>query len=176
MHSAGQCSISQSTKHRVCTRTRKIAQEYTAFTGKGVLKYDNQTLQFILEYVAVNICQITPYFLCGLCSFYRVTFCSILRNENQRQWDLFSIAFCSGEFAQGFILGFTFVFSRVNGKLQPPIRAKKTADFIDRDFALREMNKDESKVKVRICSRWLNKVPLHQFHFDHIFLLSKFLV
>ncbi len=92
VHSAGQCSTNQSITHRLCVRTRKIAQVYTAFTGKRVLGNDNQT-QFIREYVTVYIYQITPYFLGGLCSLYRAAFCSILRNENQRHLDLFSLAF-----------------------------------------------------------------------------------
>ncbi len=64
--------------------------------------------------------------------------------------------FASVEGAQGFIVGFIFVFSRANRKPQRPIRAQKdiyclgTAEFIDRVCSLRGMNKEESKVKVGI--------------------------
>ncbi len=64
--------------------------------------------------------------------------------------------FASVEGAQGFIVGFIFVFSRANEKPQRPIRAKKdiysldTAEFIDRVCSLRGMNKEESKVKAGI--------------------------
>ncbi len=53
-----------------------------------------------------------------------------------------------------FIVGFIFVFSRSNGKLQRPIRAKKditcldTAELINRVCSLRSMNREESNVKV----------------------------
>ncbi len=53
-------------------------------------------------------------------------------------------------------VGFIFVFSRANGEPQWPIRAKKDiycldlAEFMDRVSSLRDMNKDESKVKVGI--------------------------
>ncbi len=63
--------------------------------------------------------------------------------------------FASVEGAQGFIVGFIFAFSRANGKLQRPIRAKKdiysldTAEFIDRVCSLRGMNKGELKVQGR---------------------------
>ncbi len=67
-------------------------------------------------------------------------------------------------FAQVFIVGFIFVFSRVNEKPQRIIRAKKkiyclvTAEFIDRVCFQRDMNKDESQVKVRIdYSKSFNK-------------------
>ncbi len=68
-------------------------------------------------------------------------------------WIYSTSHFASVESAQGFIIGFIFVFSRANGK---PIRAKKDiysldmAKFIDRICSLRGMNKEESKVKVGI--------------------------
>ncbi len=71
-------------------------------------------------------------------------------------WIYSASHFASVEGAQGFIVGFIFAFSRANGKPQRPIRAKKdiycldTAEFIDRVFSLRGMNKKESKVKVGI--------------------------
>ncbi len=67
-----------------------------------------------------------------------MTLYSILRNENKRHLNLFSLVFRSVEGAQGFIVGFIVVFSRVNRKPQWSIRAKKdtscldTAEFIDR--------------------------------------------
>ncbi len=73
-----------------------------------------------------------------------------------RHLDLFSLAFHNVEGAQGFVAGFFFAFSRGNGKLQRPIRAQKdiyyldAAEFIGRGNFLRDMNKDESKVKVGI--------------------------
>ncbi len=53
-------------------------------------------------------------------------------------WIYSASHFASVEGAQGFIVGFIFVFSRANGKPQRPNRAKKdiycfdTAEFIDR--------------------------------------------
>ncbi len=49
VHSAGQCSSSQSVKHRLIVRTRKVALEYTAFTGKRVVENAKQFLHFNLE-------------------------------------------------------------------------------------------------------------------------------
>ncbi len=60
------------------------------------------------------------------------------------------------EGAQGFVVAFTFVFSRANRKPQRPIGAKQdiycldTAEFIVRDCSLRGMNEEESKLKVGI--------------------------
>ncbi len=64
--------------------------------------------------------------------------------------------YASGEGAQGFIVGFIFVFSRANGNLQRANRTKKdtyclnTAEFIDRVCPLRRMNKEGLKVKLGI--------------------------
>ncbi len=64
--------------------------------------------------------------------------------------------FASAEGAQGFIVGFIFVFSRASGKLLRAIRAKKdidcldTAELIDRVCSLRGMNKEGLKAKVGI--------------------------
>ncbi len=108
------------------------------------------------EEVCNRIKQITPYFLCGSWVSYRVALCSILRNENKLHLNLFSLVFRSVEGAQRFIVGFIVVFSRVNRKPQWSIRAKKdiscldTAEFIEMGCSLRDMNKDESKVKVGI--------------------------
>ncbi len=71
-------------------------------------------------------------------------------------WIYSASYFANVEGAQGFIVGCISIFSRVNGKLQRPIRAKKdiycldTAEFNDRVCSVRGMNKDESKVKVGI--------------------------
>ncbi len=71
-------------------------------------------------------------------------------------WIYSALQFATVEGAQGFIVGFIFVFSRANGKPQREIRAKKdiyclgTAEFIDRVWSLRGMNKEDSKVKVGI--------------------------
>ncbi len=147
MHSTGQWSTNQSKKHRFCVRTRKIALEYIAFTGKRVLGNDNQTLKFIWEYVTVNIYQITPYFLCGLCSLYRAAFCIILRNENKRHLDWFSFTFRKG-------WGCTKIYCWIYFRLRPYkwkitaanscIYCLDVAEFIDRIFSLRDMKKDES--------------------------------
>ncbi len=71
-------------------------------------------------------------------------------------WIYSASHFASVEGAQGFIVGFIFVFSRANGKSQRPIRVKTdiycldTAEYIDGVCSLRGMNKEESKVKVGI--------------------------
>ncbi len=73
-------------------------------------------------------------------------------------WIYSASHFASVEGAQGFIVGFIFIFSRANGKPQWPIRAKKdiycldTTEFIDRDCSLRGMNKEDSKVKVGLIA------------------------
>ncbi len=85
MHSAGQCLTSQSTKHRLCVRTRKVTLEYTPFTGKRVVENARHVMFFIH--------QITTFLPCGFCSLYRTALNSILQNENQRHLDLFSLAF-----------------------------------------------------------------------------------
>ncbi len=97
-------------------------------------------------------------------------------------WTYSASHFASVEGAQGYIVGFIFVFSRGNGKPQRPIRAKKdiycfdTAEFIDRVCSLRGINKEESKVKVGLnCGKsflkvspktmvdYYNNFKLHQF-------------
>ncbi len=71
-------------------------------------------------------------------------------------WIYSASHFASVEGAQGFIVGYIFVFSRANGKPQRPIRAKKdiycldTVEFIEGVCSLRGMNKEESKVTVGI--------------------------
>ncbi len=62
-----------------------------------------------------------------------------------------NVSVASVEGAQGFILGFIFVFSRANGKLQRPIWAKKEhLLFVHGQIHWRGMNKEGSKVKVGI--------------------------
>ncbi len=55
-------STSQSIKHRLIVRTRKVALEYTAFTGKRVVENAKQFLQFNLEVCNFFIYQITPFY------------------------------------------------------------------------------------------------------------------
>ncbi len=73
--------------------------------------------------MTVNIYQITPYFLGGLCSLYRAAFCSILRNETNGTWIDSASHFASVEGVQGLIVEFIFVFVHTNGKSQRPILA-----------------------------------------------------
>ncbi len=77
--------------------------------------------------------------------------------------------FANIEGAQGFIVGFIFVFSRVNGKLQRPIRAKKdiccldTAEFIDWVCSLRGMNKSRTSKWGSITVNRSSKCPPRQW-------------
>ncbi len=134
----------------ICVRTRKLALEYTVFTGKRVVENARQTLQFYLGASDVYTYQITPFLPCGLCFSYRAAFYSILRYEKNVTWIYSASHFASVEDAQGFIVGFSFVFSPANGKSQGPIRAKKdiycldTAESIGRVCSLRGMSKEES--------------------------------
>ncbi len=73
---------------------------------------------------------------CGLCFSYRAALYSILRNENQRHLDFFSLTFRKCWGCTMIYCWIYFVISRANGKPQRPIRAKKdiycldTAEFI----------------------------------------------
>ncbi len=97
-------------------------------------------------------------------------------------WIYLASYFANVEDAQGFIVGFIFVFGSANGKQQEPIRAKKdiycldTTEFIDSVCSLRSMNKEESKVKVgtnygklflKVSSKtmadYYNDFKVHQF-------------
>ncbi len=66
------------------------------------------------------------------------------------KWKQTALGFIQG--AHWLTVGLILVFSRANGKPQRPIRVKKeiccldTAEFIDRVFSLRGMNKEESKI------------------------------
>ncbi len=154
MHSAGQCSTSQSIRHRLCVRTRKVALEFTAFTGKRVVKNARQTLQFYSGVCDVYIYRIT--FFTPWIMFFIPGGALQYLTKWKPTWIYSASYFANVKCAQGFIVGLIFVFSRANGKLQRPIRVKKeiccldTAEFIDRVFSLRGMNKKESKVKVGI--------------------------
>ncbi len=133
---------------------RKVTLKYTAFTGKRVVENARQTLQFYSGVCDVNIYQITPFLPCGLCSSYRAALYSILRKENKRHLNLFSLVVLK-------CCGCTKIYCLIYFHLQPckpqrPIQAKRdiywlgTAELIDRVCSLRGMNKEESKVKVGI--------------------------
>ncbi len=112
MHWSGQCSTSQSIKHRLCVRTRKIALECAACTCKKLWKMPTKLCSFIREHLIVYIYQITPFFPCGLCSSYRAALFSIVRNENKRHMDSFSRAFPKR-------WGWTTIYCWIYIRLQP---------------------------------------------------------
>ncbi len=56
--------------------------------------------------------------------------------------------FASVMCVQEFILGFIFIFNRVQLMPKPVVYCLATAEFIDRVFSLRCINKDESKIKI----------------------------
>ncbi len=111
---------------------------------------------FIQEYV----CIFTKSLLFYLVDYVPLTgrrFTVSYEMKTNVTWINSASDFAIVEGAQGYIVGFIFVFRRANENPQRPIRAKQdiycldTAEFIDRVCSLRGMNKEESKVKV-----WLN--------------------
>ncbi len=152
VHSAGQCSTSQSIRHRLCARTRKGALECTVFTGKRVVENARQYSRVCDVYIN----QITPFYPEDYVPHARRRFTVSYEMKTNFTW-IYSVShFANVEGTQGFIVGLIFVFSLANGKPQWPIRAKKDiyyldmANFIDRVCSRRGMNKEESKVKIAI--------------------------
>ncbi len=133
-------------------RTHKENRAGT-FTCKRVM--GNQTLQFIREYVTVNIYRIPLWimFLIPGDALQYLTKCK----QSAHGFFQPRISQCWGCF---------FVFNRVNGIHSGQFVAKRTffcldtPSFIDRICSLRDMNKNESKVKVGIdYNKSLLKVP-----------------
>ncbi len=172
-HSAAQCSTSPSIKHRLCVRTSKVALEYTTFIGKRVVENARQILQF---YSAV--CDVYIYQIIALCPVDYVPhtgrcFAVSYKMKTNVTWIYSASHFASVEGAQGFIVGFIFVFGRANGKPQEPIRARKDIDclgpahFIDRVCSLRGMKKSRKSkwgsISVnRLLVDYCNDFKLHQ--------------
>ncbi len=158
VHSAGQCSTSQSIKHRLWVRTRKVALEYTAFIGKRVVENARQTLQFYSGVCDVYIYQITPFLPCGLCSSYRAALNSILRNENKRHLDLFSLAFRK-------CLGCTRIYCWIYFRLQPCKWKNTAANSSQKGHLLFGHGRSEMNPKVALQAPWIVKgdAPKHQY-------------